>query len=118
MVFSQILYHGPEQQRWNGQIMSGPLSASQFPAQSLKRRDVGVVAVHVSQLAAQLRERILIHTAVLYQALVRPLAKLIEVPASLSHANNRNVQMSALYHGLKRRENLLVCQVTCGTKEN
>ncbi len=52
------------------------------------------------------------------QAVVRPRPKLVEVPASLGHADHRHVEVAALHHRLQRREDLLVCQIAGGAEED
>ena len=51
------------------------------------------------------------------QAIRGPLAELLQVPACFRDADNRDIQMTALYHGLERREYLLVGQIAgCAEK--
>ena len=44
--------------------------------------------------------------------------ELVKIPAGLGNADDRHVKVSPLYHGLKRRENLLVGKIAGGSEEN
>ena len=50
----QLLHHGAEERRGNGQVMRGPLGRAQLLAERLEGGRVAVVAVDVAQEAAQL----------------------------------------------------------------
>src|SRR5262249_15795365 len=52
-----------------------------------------------------------IHAAVLLEAVARARPKLFEVPTSLSHSDDRHVQVTAFDHCLQRWEDLLVSQI-------
>src|SRR5262249_55993240 len=51
-------------------------------------------------------------TRVVLEAVLGPGLELLEVPARLGHADDRHVQVAALLHRLKRREDLLVREVS------
>ncbi len=59
-----------------------------------------------------------IESPVFLQAVLRSSLELVEIPASLGHADDRHVQVSPFHHRLQRREDLLVCQIASGTKED
>src|SRR5947209_319782 len=98
--------------------MRRPLRAIEFFTELLKGGGVGVVAIHIAQQPDQLAERFGIKSAVLHDALVCALPKLIEIPPGLGDANDRNVQAPAFHHGLQRRKNLLVGQIARGAEEH
>ena len=52
------------------------------------------------------------------EAVVRPRAKLVEVPASLGDADHRDVKMAAFHHRLQRGENLLIRQIARCAEED
>src|SRR5580700_9421501 len=114
----QLFDHLTEQQRWNGKIMSGPLRLPQYPLHSLERGCIAVIAVHVAQQSAQLRERTGIDAAVPFETLAHPRLELLEPPAALGHADNRNVQCPALHHRLQRGEDLLVGEIAGRAEED
>src|SRR6202040_1573856 len=87
-------------------------------AERRERRRVLVVAVNVVQQGGQLFESCRIDAAVFLQAVVRPRAKLIQIPSGLGYTNHRYIKMSALHHRLQRRENLLVGEVTGCAEED
>src|SRR5260221_4909718 len=81
-------------------------------------RGIIVIAVYVTQQTAQLVESGAIDPAVFLETVVGPSAKLVEVPIGLCDADNRNIESSALHHGLEGRENLLIRQVAgCSEKD-
>ncbi len=87
-------------------------------AQSLERRQVVVVAVDVAESFDQLGEGRLIDSSVGFQAFAHAGPKLIEPPARLGHAHDRNVEMPVLDQRLKRGDDFLVSQVAGCPKEH
>src|SRR6266478_7625294 len=87
-------------------------------AKSRERRRVLVVTVNVAQKAGQLFESRRIDSAVFLQAVVRPRAKLIQIPSGFGYADHGYVEMAPLHHRLQRRENLLVGQVAGRAEDN
>src|SRR6266436_6425883 len=83
-----------------------------------ERRRVLVVTVNVAQQTGQLFESRRIDSAVFLQAVVRPRAKLIQIPSGFGYTDHGYIKMSALHHRLQRRENLLVGQVTGCAEED
>src|SRR6202000_1462173 len=77
-----------------------------------------IIAVHIPKEAAQLFERPLIDSAVLFQTVAGAFTKLCDVPASLRHADNRHIQTAAFHHCLERGKDLLVSQITCRAEED
>src|SRR5713101_1998092 len=86
-------------------------------ANSRKSLRILVVAVNIAQQAVQLFESRGIDSAVLLQAVVRPRAKLVEIPSSLGYADHGHNKMSALHHRLQRGENLLVGKIAGCTEK-
>src|SRR5581483_6018881 len=116
--FAQLFYDGAEQHRRDGEIKRRLARAPQLPAQGLKRRRVFVVAVDVTQQPGQLVESRGLDAAVLLDAVARPRAELIDLPAGFGHANDRHVEMAALDHRLQRRKNFLVGEIAGGAEKN
>ena len=71
----QLLDNRFEQHRRNGQVMGGPLRPAEFFAERLEGGGIVVIAVHVTQQAAQLLERRWIDSAVLFEAVAEPCAR-------------------------------------------
>ena len=58
-----------------------------------------------------------INATVFFQAVVRPRAKLVNVPSCFGDPDDRHIEMPALHHSLKRRKNLLVSQIASRAEE-
>src|SRR6476620_2775902 len=54
----------------------------------------------------------------LFDAIARPLAQLIEIPTLLGDADHGHVQLAMLQHRLKRRKDFFVRQISRGAKED
>src|SRR6266550_1588167 len=78
------------------------LGGAELLANGLEGRRVLVVAVHVTQHAAQRVERRGIESAVLLDAVARAGAELVDPPAGLGHADHRHVEVAAFRHRLQR----------------
>jgi hypothetical protein len=52
------------------------------------------------------------------QAVVRPRAKLINIPSGFGYADDGHIEMSSLYHRLQGREDLFVSKIACGPEEH
>src|ERR1700761_6220675 len=98
--------------------MGGPLSGSQLFTDALERGGIIVIAVHVAEETAQFVEGGWIESAVLLETVPRALAKLLEAPSRLGHADHGNVEVSPLRHRVQRREDLLVRQVARRAEED
>ncbi len=108
-----------EQRRRYCKVMRGMLRVAQRAPDGAERVEVRVVAIDVREQLAELLERGRVDaSAVLGDAIVRPGAQLLEVPARLRDADHRNVQPPTAHQCLERRKNLLVSQVAGGTKEH
>src|SRR5216683_1918149 len=116
--FRQVSHNGFEQDWGDRQVVRWAPCSIEFFAKSCESLRLLVVAVNIAQQSDQLFESCGIDAAVLLQAVFRPSTQLIEIPAGFGDADNRNVEMPALRHGLQRGENFLVSEVTCGAKEN
>src|SRR6266851_3065341 len=116
--FRQVSHNGFEQNWGNRKIVRWAPCSIELSAKSCESLRLLVVAVNIAQQSDQLFESCGIDAAVLLQAVFRPSTQLIEIPAGLGDADNRNVEMPALRHGLQRGENFLVSEVACGAKEN
>jgi hypothetical protein len=91
------LFHDcPEEQRRDGEVVRRPLSGAEFLADGLERRRIVVIAVHVAEQAGQLVEGPGIESPVLLQTVARPRPELVELPASLGHADDRHGKVAAL----------------------
>ncbi len=115
---SQLFDDGSEERGWDRQVMRGVLCAPEFASERLEGVRIFVVAVDVAQSAAQLVERGTVQAPVFLDALLRARAQLVEGPASLGHADHRNVEVAALGHRLQRRKDLLVRKVARRPEEH
>ncbi len=78
-------------------------------AQLFESFGVLVIAVDVLEQADEFGEGGFVDSAAeLLDAVAGAFAKLLESPAGFSDADDRNVQIAALDHGLQRREDLFV----------
>src|SRR5208282_1762317 len=114
----QLFEHRFEHGGRDGKIVRRPLRRFQLPAQRLERFGILVVSIHVAEQAGELFERGLVHATVFLEAIVSPRLQLLQVPPSLGNADDRYIEMTALYHCLQRGKNLLVREVPGCTEEN
>ena len=114
----ELLDDRAEQRRRDREVVRGMDGAVELAAQRGERRRVGVVAVDVAQQRQELRERRLVDAAVLREAVARPRAELVEVPARLRDADDGHVEVPAPDHRLQRREDLLVREIAGGAEEH
>ncbi len=115
---TELLDHQPKQGRRDGQVVGRPVGVPEFPAEGRERRRIGVVPVHVPQAPVQLVERRRVAAAVFLHARPRPGSELVEVPAGLGHADNRDSEVPTAGHRMEGREDLLVRQVAGGPEEH
>src|SRR6266511_1177368 len=54
--FSELVHHRSEQHRGNSEVMRRSLREAEFPTDCLKRRRILVIAIHVTEQAAQFLE--------------------------------------------------------------
>src|ERR1043166_6081083 len=86
---------------------------SQSLPQLLEGRRVGVVAVDVLESLGQACEGLLVYPAAVFlDTGPRPLEQLLTRPARLGHADDRDIERSALHHALQCWKNLLVGEVS------
>ena len=116
--FAELFDDRSEQDRRYGKVVRRPLRGAELFADGRKGRGVFVVAIHVAQQAAELVESRPVDAAVLLEAVLRPRAKLFEVPAGLGHADDRHVEMAALHQRLQRGEDLFVSQIAGCAEED
>ena len=98
--------------------MERPRSASELRPELGEGRGVGVVAVDVAKQREELLERLLVHGAVVLDAVASALLQLVEAPAGLGHPDHRNLEVSVLYEVEQRREDLLVGKIAGRTEED
>ena len=97
--------------------MQGPLGVAKFGAKLGKGACVAVIAIDIPQKTEELFKRGLIDAAVLLEALFGAGFQLIEVPAGLGDADDRQVESLIANQPLQSRENLLVRQIAgCAKK--
>jgi hypothetical protein len=96
----------------------GPLAGAQLAADGFEGPRIFVVAIDVTQHAAQFLEGGGIESAVLLDAVERAGAELIERPAGVGNADHGDIQVAPLRHGLQRREDLFPGEITGGTEEH
>src|SRR5579885_1634980 len=114
----EALDNGPKQHGGNGEIVRRPLRRAERVADRLKRGRIVVVAIHIAEQTGELLECGAVEPAVLFDALLRALAKLVYRPARPGHADHRHIEAAALDECLQRREDFLVSEVARGAEED
>ena len=114
----KLCHNRTEQRRRDGEIVRRLLHWAKLLAQRMKRCRILVVAVNVMQQTNQLFESGGINSAVFFKALLRSCLKLSELPPSFRHADDRHLQVSAFYHRLQCRKNLLISKVSRSAEKN
>src|SRR5262249_59969397 len=84
--------------------MRRPSRRAELLAQGLKGCRVVVIAIDITQQAAQLVECCGVQSPMLLDAVTRARLQLIEIPTRLRNPDDRRVEMAALHHRLQRRE--------------
>jgi hypothetical protein len=115
---SQAVYDHWKHTGWNRQVMHGSPGIPQLLANRRIGSRFPVVSVDVAKRRGQFREHNLVYASVFLQAFARVSAKPVEVPTGARHADDRDVETTTSRHGLQRREDLLVGEVTASTEEN
>src|SRR5215471_2901656 len=98
--------------------MRRPSRGAELLAQGLKGCRVVVIAIDITQQAAQLVECCGVQSPMLLDAVTRARLQLIEIPTRLRNPDDRRVEMAALHHRLQRREDLLVGEISGGAKKD
>src|SRR6516162_1099355 len=104
--------------RRNRQIVSGVLGLAEFLAQVLEGGSIVVIAVDIMEQAGKFFPRGGVEAAVFFEAVLGSGLQLIEIPAGLGYADDREVEMPSFQHGLERRKDLLVGQIAGCTKKD
>jgi hypothetical protein len=95
-----VFHDGPEKYGRDGQIVRGVLGSIELFAEGLKSCGICIVAIHVTQQAAEFLERGRVQSAVFLNAVFGACTKLIIVPTRLGYADDGHVQMSSFGHRL------------------
>src|SRR5579863_4829883 len=107
-----------KQRRRNGEVMRRMLSPAEFFAKRVKGCAASVITIDVVQQATQLFKGCSIESAVFFQAVLGPGAKLVEVPARFRDPDDGYLEMPAFDHRLQRGKDFLVGQVAgCSEKD-
>src|SRR6202044_1583944 len=114
----QLLHHDAESRRRDGQIVSGALRVAELVAKGFIGCRIVEVTIHVTEQLAQLWKCLRIQATVLFDAVFGPGLKLLKVPAGLGHADDRDAKRTTLDHGLQRRKDFFVREVTRRAKKN
>src|SRR5882724_469378 len=116
--FRQVLHHGFEQDRRDGEVVCRALRALQFVAERGEGSWVLIVAVDVAEQVHQFVKGGGLEPTVLFQTVFGSGTKLVQIPSGFGDADDGYIQMAALHHRLQGRENFLVGQVARGPEEN
>ena len=114
----QLLDDRSEKRGRNGEVMRRMRRGAELAAERRERRRVRVVPIDIAELRTQLCEGITVEPAILLDAVLRPRAQLVERPAGLGHADDRDVERAAPGHRLQRGEDFLVRQIARGPEED
>src|SRR5215467_11665020 len=98
--------------------MRRPSRRAELLAQGLKGCRVVVIAIDITQQAAQLVECCGVQSPMLLDAVTRARLQLIEIPTRLRNSDDRRVEMATLHHRLQRREDLFVSEISRGAEKN
>src|SRR5262249_33375255 len=79
-----------EERGWTREVVRGPAGGPELPADGLEGGGVPVVAVHVAKPLVELAEGLGIEPAVALDAVLGAGPELLESPAGLGHADDRN----------------------------
>jgi hypothetical protein len=80
--------------------MRRPLRSIQFFAKVFECGQIFVITIDVTQQPIQFFESCIVNSAVFLEAVKGSRPELIKIPTRLRHANDRHIEMSALYHAL------------------
>ena len=115
---AELLDDPAEENGRDREVVRRPRRAAQLFPDRREGGRVVVVAVDVPEEARQLREGRWVEAAVLLEAVLGAGLHLVEGPAGLRDADDRDVEVAALQHRLERREDLLVRQIARGPEED
>ena len=114
----QRLGHPAEERRRDREVVQRSAGAAELALELGEGLTVGIVAVDVAQEPLELGEGAAVDAPVLLQAFLGPLLQLVEVPARLRHADDRDVERARLHHRLEAGEDLLVGEVARRPEED
>ena len=114
----QTLHHGREHAGRDGEIVQRTRRPVECLPQTLVRRRILVVAADVLQPRRQFHKRVGIDSAIVLEAVARPLAQLVQRPAGAGHAYDRHIQLAGSDQRLQRGKDLLIGQIAGCTEEN
>src|SRR5262245_27418619 len=98
--------------------MGRPLSRSKLSTDGLEGGGLLVIAIQVTQKAAQPVESGRIESSVLIETVARAVAELLEVPTRLGYADHRHIEVTSPCHRVQRREDLLISQIARGAEKD
>ena len=114
---AEPLNDGPEQTGRDGEIVRRLLRIAQFPAQLLKSRRIGIVAVNVVQAAAQAAKSVRVKTTIPFDAVPRARLELVERPAGFGDTDNRDVEIAAFGQRLQGGKYFLMGEIPGSAKK-
>src|SRR3974377_251532 len=94
------------------------LRVFELGTQLLEGLGILVIPINVPSQADQLSESSRIDAAVLFDRVLDAGVELLEIPTCLGDANDRNIQVPPLDHGLQAGKDFFVSEVACRTKED
>src|SRR5438094_8190281 len=115
---AQTLDNGREQTGWDGEIVQRPGRLTKRCPEPGPRRQIAIIACDVVKPWGESGERRRVELSGLREALPDRSAKGLDLPRRSGDADDRDIEMAALHHGLKRREELLARQVAGGSEEH
>ena len=110
-ALGQVFSHSRKQTRRNRQVVQRILRLPQLRTQLRKSMDVVVVAIYIAQQAHQLLKGLGMNAAMLLNAVLGASLQLVQIPAGLGHADDRQFEALIADQPLQRRKNLFVRQV-------
>ncbi len=114
----QMFDNGTKERRRNGQVVRRMLSSAQLFTKRVKSGTVRVVAIDIAQQTTQLLEGCGVQSAVLFQTVLSPGAKLVEFPARFRDPDDRHIEASAFDQRLQCGKDFLVGEIAGGTKKD
>src|SRR5258708_144942 len=112
----RIFSEGVEKAWGNGQIMERAVRAADHVLQTPVRRRILIVAGDIAQERRHFCERCLVNPSMMFDPVARSRQELVVRERTPGDTDDRNVQPAA-NRCLKRRNNLVVREITSGTEE-
>jgi hypothetical protein len=103
---------------WNREIVNRACRRAERLAELAKGFRVFIVAIDITQQRREFRELAGVEPARLREAVARPVAQLLEIPAGAGHADDGNRDAAAIHQGVERRENLLESKIAGRAEED